>query len=133
MPAWPTLRMMVFTFSNLRKFFRAVEQHVVPVRGIEIFNGFEFETGGVDFFFDRGEFLKRPELVRVAGQAPAGVVADGLVAGLVAARGAEIIHEMDDEMRAAALSGEAIMLRVELMAIKSESEFHGCDDRLTGP
>ena len=96
----------------------------MPVRRIKIFNGFEFESGGVDFFFDGGKLLVSPELVRVAGQAPAGIVADGLVAGLIAARGTEIIHEMDDEMRAAALPGETIMFRVELMPVKSKSEFH---------
>ena len=31
---------------------------------------------------------------------------------------------MDDEMRAAALSGEAIMFRVELMPVKAKAEFH---------
>ena len=40
-------------------------------------------------------------------------------------RGTKIVHEVNDEMRAAALPGKVIMLRVELMAIKSESEFHG--------
>src|ERR1035437_498666 len=35
---------------------------------------------------------------------------------------------MKDQMRAAALPGEAIMLRVELVAIKSESKFHGQHD-----
>ena len=97
----------------------------MPVCWIKIFNRFQFESGGVDFFFDRSQFFKRPELVRVAGKSPTGVVADGLVAGLVAARGTEIVHEMDDQMRAAALLGEAIMFRVELMAIEAQSEFHG--------
>jgi hypothetical protein len=31
---------------------------------------------------------------------------------------------MDDEMRAAALFGETIMLRVQLMPVKAEAEFH---------
>ena len=52
------------------------------------------------------------------------VVADRLVAGPVAARGTEIIHQMDDEMRATALLGEAVVLRVKLMAIKSQTQFH---------
>ena len=96
----------------------------MPVRRIKIFNRFEFKSGDVDFLFNRGKFLVSPELVRVAGQTPAGVVTDRLIAGLIAARGAEIIHEMNNEVRAAALPGETIMLGVELMAIKSESEFH---------
>ena len=101
----------------------------MPVGRVEILDGFEFEAGGVDFLFDGGQFLEGPQLVRVAGQAPAAVVADGLVAGLVAARGAEIIHQMDDQMRAAALFGEAVMLRVELVAVKAESEFHAHNHR----
>src|SRR5882724_3073579 len=41
---------------------------------------------------------------------------------------------MNDQMRATALFGKAIMLRVELMAIKSESEFHGwCQGRVAMP
>ena len=32
---------------------------------------------------------------------------------------------MDDEMRATALFRKTVMFRVELMTIKSESEFHG--------
>ena len=73
-----------------------------------------------------------PELVRVAGQAPAGVVADRLVARLVAARRAEVIDQVHDQVRAAALPGELVVLRVELVAIESESEFHGkCRERLT--
>ena len=123
---------MVLRFSICCQFLRAVEQHVVPVRRVEIFNRLQFEAVGVDFLFDGGEFLERPELVRIAGQAPAGVVADGLVAGLVAARRAEIIHEMDDQMRAAALLREAVMLRVELVAIKSKAEFHFCHDWANG-
>jgi len=31
---------------------------------------------------------------------------------------------MNDEMRAATLFGEAIMIRVELVAIEAETEFH---------
>src|SRR5689334_1921062 len=95
------------------------------MRRVKIFDGFEFETGGIDFPFEGGEFLASPEFVWIASQAPASIVADGLVAGPVAARGAEIVHEVDDEMCAAALPREPIMLAIELVAIKSEAELHG--------
>ncbi len=101
----------------MSQFLRAVEQYVVPVRRVKILNRLQFEAVGIDFSFDGGKFLKCPKFVGIASQPPAGVVADGLVAGLVAARRAEIIHEMDDEMRAAALLREAVMLRVQLMTI----------------
>ena len=42
----------------------------------------------------------------------------------VAARGTEIIHEMDDEVRAATLPGEAEMFRIKLVPIEAEAEFH---------
>ena len=100
----------------------------MPVGRIKILNRLQFQAGGVDFLLDGGQFFVRPKPVRVPGQSPAGVVADRLIAGLVAARGAEIIHEVDDEMRAAALSGETVMLRIELMAIKSQAEFHSAHD-----
>ena len=97
----------------------------MPVRWVEIFNRLQFETVGIDFLFYGGDFIERPEFVGVAGETPAGIVAAGLVAGLVAARRAEVIHEMNDKMRAAALLGETVMLRVELVPVKSEAEFHG--------
>ena len=94
------------------------------MRGIEIFNRLQFEAVGIDFLPDGGQFLERPKLVRIAGQAPAGVIADGLVARLVAARRAEIIHQVNDQMRTTTLPGKTEMLRVELMTVETEAEFH---------
>src|SRR5215471_9847162 len=91
---------------------------------IKVLDGFQFEACLIDLLLERGQFLETPELVRVAGQPPAGVVADGLVALLVAARGAEIIHQMNYQVSAAALPGEAVMLGIELMFVESETEFH---------
>jgi hypothetical protein len=117
----------------LRGPLRSIQQHIVPMGRVEIFNGLQLQPGGINFLFDGGELLEGPEPVRVAGQAPARVVADRLVPGLVAAGRPEIIHQVDDKMRAAALFGEAVMLRVELMAIKSQAEFHGPSIGETGP
>ena len=79
----------------------------------------------VDLLLQRRQFLVGPELVRVAGQSPAGIVADRLVARLIAPRRAEVVHQVDHHVRAAALPGELIMLRIELMTIQAQSEFHG--------
>ena len=130
----------------------------MPMGRIKVFNGFQFQSGGVDFFFNRGQFLAGPKLVRVARQSPAGVVAHRLVvhppqfipptiathgflistavrnggdgcyggrAGLVAARGPEVIDQVNDKVRATALPGKAVMFRIELVPIKSKTEFHG--------
>jgi len=58
-------------------FLRAVQQNVVPMGGIEIFDGFELESGGVDFLAQRNQFCERPEVVRIAGPAPTLVSAGG--------------------------------------------------------
>ena len=75
---------------------------------------------------DQSTRLENDELFSV-GDWPtirtAGIVAAGLVAGLIAAGRAEIIHQMDDQMGAAALPGKTIMFRVQLMAVETEAEF----------
>ncbi len=112
-----------FQVFQLGGFFRTVEQHIVPMRGIEIFDRFQFEAGGVNFALQRRQFFVGPEFVRIAGQSPAGIVAARLIAELVT-RGAEVIDQMDHQVRAAALPGEAKMLRVQLMTIESQAKFH---------
>jgi hypothetical protein len=39
-------------------------------------------------------------------------------------RRTKIIHEMNDQMRAATLPRKPVMFRIKLMTVKSESEFH---------
>ena len=73
-----------FKIFNLLSLFWPVQQYVVPVCRVKIFNGFQFKAGGVDFLFDRGQLFVSPEFVGIAGQPPAGIIADGLVAGLIA-------------------------------------------------
>ena len=92
--------------------------------GIEVFDGFEFQAGSVDLPFQSSQLLVSPQLVRVAGQTPAGIIAHRLIARVIAARGPEVIHQVRHDVRAAALLGEAIMLFVQLVAIESEAEVH---------
>src|ERR1039457_6381430 len=123
MPALPTLRIMVLRFSICCSFFGPSSNTSCQCAGSK-FSMASSSSPASLIFFDHGKLLISPELVGVAPQAPAGVVADGLVAGLVAARGAKIVHQMNDEGRATALPGKTIMFRVELMPIKTEPEFH---------
>jgi hypothetical protein len=78
----------------------------------------------VDFLFDRSKFFTRPELVRIAGEAPSGIIAARLVAGLIAAGRTKIIDQVNDEVSASALPGKTIMFTIQLVSIKSESKFH---------
>ena len=89
----------------------------MPMGRIKIFDPFELKPGGVDFAFDAGDFFVSPKRVGVPGQPPAAVVADGLVAGLIAPGRAEIIHEVNDDVSASALASEAVMLLVKLVPI----------------
>jgi hypothetical protein len=91
---------------------------------VEVFDGFEFEARAFDFPFEAGQFVERPKLVGIAGQAPPLIVADGLIAGTVGAGGAEVIDQMDDQMGAAALARETEMLVIQLMPVEAEAEFH---------
>jgi len=43
----------------------------MPVGGVEVFDGFQFKSGGVDVVLDGGKFFVRPDLTWVTGQAPA--------------------------------------------------------------
>src|SRR5262245_11432397 len=97
----------------------------MPMGGIKILNGRQFQSGVVDVLAERSQFFVRPQSVGIAGQSPAGIITDRLIPGLVVARRAEVIDEMNDQVGAAALSGEAVMLRVKLMAIEAKSQFHG--------
>lgn len=114
-----------FQVFELFIFEGAIEEDVVPEGGIEILDGFEFEVMGFDGLAEAGEVIECPKFIGVTGEAPAGVIAYGLVAGLVATGGAEVIDQVDDEVGAAALFGEAEVVIVQLVFIEAEAEFHG--------
>jgi len=111
----------------------AVEQHLGPVGGIEVFDGFEFQSLGFDGAAEPDEFVQRPKCFGISGAAPATVAVDGLV--VAPASGfpvREIIDEVGDDVRGAGLAGEAEMLGVEHVAVESEAEFHGAGDDFPG-
>ena len=103
---------------------RAIEEDVVPVGGIEVFDGLQLEAGGFDLAAEGDELLQRPELVGIAGEAPATIVARGLIVVVLLGATAEIIDEVDDQVRGAGLTRELVVLAGEHVAIESETEFH---------
>ena len=92
--------------------------------GVEVFDGLDLQAMCGGLFLDCANFLKRPKPVLIAREAPAGIIAERLVAGRIGVRRTEIIHHVDDEVCAAALARELIVRRVELMPVESEAEFH---------
>src|ERR1035438_1051439 len=111
----------------MKRLLRPVQQDVVPMRRIEILDGFEFRSGSVDLPLQSGQFLVSPQLAGVSGQAPTGIIAHWLIARLIAARRPEVIHQVRHDVRTAALFGEAVMLFVQLMAIEGEAKVHKGD------
>jgi hypothetical protein len=61
------------------------------------------------------------------------VIAQRLVARPVVARGFEIIDQVDDQVCAPALPGEAVVIAVKLVAVESEAEFHGDGKKCVWP
>ena len=71
--------MIVLQFSRCSSLLRAVEQHVVPVGGVEVFDRFELEPGGVDLALEGDQLVERPQSIGIAGEAPAPLGAGRLV------------------------------------------------------
>ena len=113
-----------FYIFELRLFFRAVEQNVVPMRRIKIFNRFEFQTFGFDAFAQINQFFGAPKFIWIAGQAPAAFRAGRLVVARIFRAVFEIIHQMRDDVCRARLPRELKILTRQHVPVKSESEFH---------
>jgi hypothetical protein len=99
------------------------------VRRVKILDRFQFQPGRVDLVFYRSNFRVSPGLVSVAGQAPTGVISNGLIARAVAVRRTKIIHQVNDQVRAPALPGEAKMFFVQLVPVEPQPKFHECKMR----
>ncbi len=97
----------------------------MPASGVDVFDGFEFQALRIHRPFEVGKLLVGPELIGVAGAAPAFVSSGGLVAGRIIAAVFEVVDEVRHEVRCPALAGEAEVVRIEHVTIKAESELHG--------
>jgi hypothetical protein len=114
-----------FEIFELAIFLGSIEEDVVPEGGVKVFDGFQLEVMGFDGLAEAFKVIEGPEFIGVTGKAPAGVVTDGLVTGLVAVGGAEVVDQVNDEVGAAALFSEAEVVVIELVFIEAEAEFHG--------
>ena len=112
-----------FYVLELKLLFGTVQKDVMPVRGIKILDGFEAQTFCLNRASKIDKLFERPELVRVAGQTPSGIVANRLIAGAVACR-PEVIDQVNDQVGAAALACKTKMVAIQLMAIQTEAELH---------
>ena len=102
-----------------------VEENIVPVGGVEVFDGFELEAGGLDLLADLGHLGRCPELVRIAGNAPRLVfTACGLVLVRIGLALTEIVDQMNDDVRAAGLNCEREVFVVQHVPVETKTEFH---------
>ena len=104
-------RLAVFEVLAL---LRAVEQHVVPVGRIEVFDRFELEAGGVDLALERDQLVDGPQLIGIAGQAPASLGAGRLVVARIVRARLEIVDQVDHNMSGPGLPRELEVLRVSM-------------------
>ena len=94
--------------------------------GIEILDRFEAQTFRLNRVSKTDELFEFPQLVRVASQSPTGIVTDRLITGAVAL-GPEVIDQVNDQVRASALSCKTKMVAIQLMAVQTEAEVHNGD------
>jgi len=102
---------------HLLLFARAVQEDVVPVGGVKVFDSRDLQTGVVDRGSQVSQFFVGPELVVIVGVAPA-IAAAGGAEAVVAAK---IVGEMHDEARRARLPGKAKVVRGEHVAIEAQA------------
>src|SRR5436305_11760908 len=97
----------------------------MPVRGIEIFNSFPHQSGILNAFFDRSEFIDFPQLFRVSREPPTSQFSHWLILPWIGGSALiEIINQMHDGMCCAHLPRKAVVSGREHVPIKSKSKFH---------
>src|SRR5271156_1399952 len=105
---------------------RPIQQDVVPDGRIEIFDGFEGETGILNLTANSSEFPDRPELVvGISRQSPISkFAARRLVVARVRVAIAKVVDEMNHKMRATRLPREVIRFARQHMPIETQADFH---------
>src|SRR5581483_3520975 len=106
-----------FQVAELLLLFGAAQEYIVPMSRIEILYRFEFQAGGIDLTFYFKDLLVGPQSFRIPGQAPTRVVADGLVTRSIAARRTKVVDQVNDQVGAATLPREPVMLLIQLVAV----------------
>src|SRR5579862_8792813 len=102
---------------------RTVEQNVVPVRGVEVLNAFELQSGSLNLLAQRDQLGRGPQTVWIARHAPRLV----FTAGRLVLRGIrftllEIVNQVHDDMRATGLHGECVVFVVEHVPVESQAK-----------
>ena len=115
--------MIVLHVLELLALLRPVEQHVVPVGGVEVLDRFEFQPGRVDLAAQRRQLFDVHKLIRVAGQAPAVVCRSADCRSVVVPR-LEIIDQVGHDVRSAGLPRELKVLAREHVPIEAKPELH---------
>lgn len=111
----------------------AIQKDVVPVGGVKVLDGLEFEAGGVDFFAQGQQFCQGPELVGIPGQAPALFRAGGLIIPGIVSAAFEVIHQMSDNVRGPGLPRELKVIAGKHMPIQTKAQFHFSQDKPEKP
>ena len=94
---------------------RAVQQHVVPVRGVEVLYGRQRQALGLDGFAQVQQFVRRPQTGALAGLPP---IARGIGAR-DALRIVPVVHQVRHNVRGAGLPREAVVLRPQHVAVQA--------------
>ena len=113
-----------FDIFQMLRFLGTIQQHIMPVGGIEILDGVQFQTVGIDVLSQCRQFFIAPKLRGVPRAAPPGLGSHRLVLP-IAAPLVEVIHQMNDYMRATTLPRKTKILRREHVTVQPQTEFHG--------
>ncbi len=101
---------------------RAIEENVVPVGRIEVFDRSQGQTLGLDGLAQVAQLLDRPQLAPIVAEAPA---VAGALGGGDARPLAEIVDPVSDDVGRPRLLREAEIVRRQHLPIESQTELHG--------
>src|ERR1700677_536368 len=105
---------------DLLRPLRAIEQNVVPVRGIEVLNRSQSQPGIFNFTAHRREFLGRPNLIWITRKSPGFILrTGGLVVTWVRRALIEIIDQVNHDVRTARLAREVVVIARQHMTIEA--------------
>ena len=122
-----------FYFFDLLRALRAIQQNVVPVRRIDIFNRSQDQSRIFDVAAEGLQFRDGPKFFWIAGEAPRFVLS---AAGLIVPRIrrdlrrtwrcplVEVIHQMHHHVRATGLARKIVIIARQHVPVEPESDLH---------
>src|SRR5579872_293091 len=112
-------------FLDLLRTSRTVEQNIVPVRWIKIFDRSQRQPSIFNFSAKGLEFLRDPKLIGIAGIAPGLVLrAAGLIVPRIGSALIEIIDQVSHDMRAAGLARKVIIIARQHVPVEAKPDLH---------